>query len=759
METKFTIDDINLPTEEQLIASIRCVFFINESPTSYSLELFIKEGEELEPLDTYKFKAGSGGSLPFFQDISLVVKWNNQYFELNLNQPHVDHYFKISKDYTVSISSTSEAYSQLNKAVSTDKVQHGLITACIDKTSTESKQESVADDEDDKFYMLSLFNNSSGQVSLFLNIKKSSEENTPHEFILEPYEEILLGRDDACFATVEFEGMKKESAIEDRSLCYCFGITNNKEFDCFIKTQREMKEGSKEYLRDHDNPYIRIFRAAVYNDHTFVEKALESNKELIYFEDRFRFSLLSVAAHEGYTELVKNILAYKGHARDFSGNQALWGACERGHDAIAELLIQQGATVSYTNYEGATALHMATDRGHASIVELLLKTYPMVDAQTKAGQTALLLAVINQHKSIVELLLRYRAFPHITNNEGVTPLRAAAQMGNYEIVELLLNYVTRSTDINEALYQACQSGHTKIVELLLKRGADSNYRIDSRATPLHIASVQGHIDIVKLLLLEKGAYINAQDSLGYTPLFCAVLENRQDVASFLMSNNADVNLITREGATALHAAIQKEYKELVELLLKNKARLDSATLKEHYTPLILALAGGHTEIAHMLLTHDFDQAVKKELTYLIVVAAAQNQREILELLIKLGISIDAEDENGISALQRMVMQAHYEGIKLLLELGANPNRAKKEDLLPLILAAVAGKKDIVALLLQYGADVNSKTKIGSTPLDLAFLMQHKEVCHLLLDHGAISTSTEFKLDHSIIDMFFESLGN
>lgn len=750
METKFLKDSISLPTQEQLVATIRRIFLINESSTSYSLELFIKENGELESLDTFKFEADSGGQLPFFQDILLVVKWNNQYFELSLNQPYVDYYFQVNKDYTVSISFTSEAYKQIDTTVPIDKVQHQLITACTDSVYTKLS----TSNGDEKFYLLSLFNCSSHKASLFLEIKKDGEETSPQEFILEPYEEVLLARHDACLTIVEFDGIKKQILVEDISLCYCFEVTNNQALNCFTKTQQEMKISSKEYLRDQINPYINLFRAAIYDDREFVEKAIESNKELVLFEDKFKFSLLSVAAHEGHTELVKSILAYKGHARDFIGKQSLWGACEQGHKAVVDLLIQKGATVGYTNFQGATALHIAVDRGHTQIVELLLKTYPIVDAQTKEGQTALFLAVINQSKPIIELLLRYRAFPHIANNEGITPLRAAAQDGNYEIVELLLNYATNSKDINDMLYQACQSGHIKIVQLLLDKRADSNYRIDSRSTPLHIASIQGYVDIVKLLI-TRGAEINPQDKLGYTPLFCAAIKNQYDVADFLIASRADINLTNKEGVTPLHVAIQEGYKELVELLLKNKARLDIATFKENYTPLILALYVGRFEIAHMLLAHDFDQAVKREQAYLITVLAARGQRKILEDLINSGVSINAIDDKGNTALQRMVMQSHYEGTKLLLELGANPNKAEKKTSLPLMLTAVAGQKEVASLLLYYGADVNSTTKGDSTPLDMAFLMRHKELCHLLLDHGATSTGIQFELNHATIDWYFE----
>jgi uncharacterized protein len=59
-----------------------------------------------------------------------------------------------------------------------------------------------------------------------------------------------------------------------------------------------------------------------------------------------------------------------------------------------------------------------------------------------------------------------------------------------------------------ALHIAAEKGHVKLVELLVDRGADLNWRHEiSRLTAFHLAALGGHKEVVKLLA-AKGADIN-----------------------------------------------------------------------------------------------------------------------------------------------------------------------------------------------------------------------------------------------------------
>jgi len=67
--------------------------------------------------------------------------------------------------------------------------------------------------------------------------------------------------------------------------------------------------------------------------------------------------------------------------------------------------------------------------------------------------------------------------------------------------------------------------------------------------PLHIASQNGHFDLVKVLV-EKGADVNAKNGGGQTALHMVVSYEIEEVKAYLMSKGADVSIKNEDGFEA-----------------------------------------------------------------------------------------------------------------------------------------------------------------------------------------------------------------
>ncbi|XP_071620754.1 ankyrin repeat domain-containing protein 7-like [Heliangelus exortis] len=167
-------------------------------------------------------------------------------------------------------------------------------------------------------------------------------------------------------------------------------------------------------------------------------------------------------------------------------------------------------------------------------------------------------------------------------------------------------------------------------------------------TPLHLASANGHTEVVTFLVRHR-CQLDAADNFGRTPLMMAVQFRHQACAGFLLKCGADPNLRDVVGNTALHLAVLSCSPKVVELLLDHNANLDAKN-KEGFTPLSLAVSKGQVETAEFLLrmgadVHARDQQQRTPL----MMAASVGKMKLIQVLLHYGADISHEDTHGRTA--------------------------------------------------------------------------------------------------------------
>ena len=106
------------------------------------------------------------------------------------------------------------------------------------------------------------------------------------------------------------------------------------------------------------------------------------------------------------------------------------------------------------------------------------------------------------------------------------------------------------------LHLCCQNGHTRVVQLLLHKGAQFTKSYDGN-TPLHDAAANGHLSTIHTILQGHTHLINAINRLGMTPLHYAALAGHSQCVDLLLSKDAQF-LTNLDEETFFDLAIMKK---------------------------------------------------------------------------------------------------------------------------------------------------------------------------------------------------------
>jgi ankyrin repeat protein len=440
------------------------------------------------------------------------------------------------------------------------------------------------------------------------------------------------------------------------------------------------------------------------------------------------------------------------------------------HSGIIQSLLSGGTDVSIRNIEGKTALYLAVEEGRIEQIPLLLSYQSDVFAVDNAGITPferaleignpVLTALISPetvfqtdsagntilHTAIensadvktVGLILEHRALVNARNREGDTSLHLAVRLNEAESGELL---ISRGADI----FAPNARGETPLYLTFHSPGGVRQWMINPHTIMardglgngiLHYAA-QWRIDSHIPYIVQQGAFLEAVNATGETPLFVAVKYGAERTAAgevpgwgpggerspagrapasgerspfggrtgpgdstitTLINTGASLNSRDNLGNSVLHAAVRWNNFRAALTLIDAGIDINAHALNGK-TPLHDAVRLGITDIEALLLSR--------------------------------GADIEIRDAEGNSPFMEAVLAGHAGTAERLVDLGADPTTRNSRGDTPLHLAVSAERSDLVNRLLSWGAPIHALNSQGRTPFQIALALSPRMVSTLL----------------------------
>ena len=220
------------------------------------------------------------------------------------------------------------------------------------------------------------------------------------------------------------------------------------------------------------------------------------------------------------------------------------------------------------------------------------------------------------------------------------------------------------------IYYAAFCGFRDVVEKLSREHPEHvNTMGGYFGTAMHAASRRNHLKVVQSLL-RHGADVNAHGRWGRTPLMFASEWGQLEVVQWLLEHGADVNAKEDDSWTSLHLAASLGHFEVVRTLLKHNADTSIRNNIE-WTPLHVASSLGRVDIVRLLLNHGADSMARdRDRRTSLHEASSWGHLDVARLLLEHGAEVDAENNMGRTAYQFALDQGHDEVVQLLLVHGA-----------------------------------------------------------------------------------------
>ncbi|KAL8682395.1 MAG: hypothetical protein Q9224_006783, partial [Gallowayella concinna] len=317
------------------------------------------------------------------------------------------------------------------------------------------------------------------------------------------------------------------------------------------------------------------------------------------------------------------------------------------------------------------------EEGPGGVIKIFLAHLPRKHLTDVRYGLLLQMAAVTDDLQCVEMLLHRHVDVNTRGCYYGTALQAASRVGHTDVAHALLD-AGADVNILEgvhgtAIRAAARGNHLAMAEMLAKHGADVNlyankctcdrrnchsnrHRLDSKHQPILQLAVRNGSEAMVGTLLSFGAKADASgecepwitDHLDASPLHLASCDGHENIVRLLVAHGAPIDKSVRYSGTALHVAACKGHLAIAQQLVEAGANVNYVKQNQGATSgdtaLSLASRHGHLNIVQMLLHAGAIIADPPQIPNSLVEVSLHRRYAVLDLLL-IQISLNNPDES------------------------------------------------------------------------------------------------------------------
>lgn len=371
-------------------------------------------------------------------------------------------------------------------------------------------------------------------------------------------------------------------------------------------------------------------------------------------------------------------------------------------------------------------------------------------------------------------------------------LAMAPTIGLDKVARLLMegqaNMNTKNDEGLTLLHLAIINGDEKGAVYLLQNSADIHIKTPNNQSALELAVRHKLPQVVRAICQKDYDFKNTKCSNGDPPIWLALSNRDENIASILVEYNCDTNcwqeLPAKYSQNLLHRALDQSDEQIACFLIRSGCDCNSPRKPlengegdeeafDGQTPLHIACAWGMLEVVQTLLEHHADiNAQDAEGRTPLHIAIINHQDAITNLLVgqqqldlklrdKYGQNAFAAamstknnkaattilgrephaaekyDPKGRTFLHLAILKNDIESVLFLLSVRVNVHSRVQDSskFTPLHLAVQVGSEMILRNLLLAGSNINDVTVQNQSALHIAAAHNHHQLCSILLENN------------------------